>query len=84
MDTREELAIIKIEKRMRAQRDPSPCDDYQEVNNVIDPCGYCGWDEKDHPVKRARVAQDKSAAVPPLNEGQAKDGGPKASQGDGL
>lgn len=49
MDTKEDHAINKIEKRIIDSRDQFPCDDFQQVSELISYlCSYCGHRKDRH------------------------------------
>lgn len=48
MDDRTDLALYRIEKEIRRNRAPIPCDDYEPSSRLLTQCLHCGWDEERH------------------------------------
>lgn len=46
-DTREDVALYKIEERLKRDRKIRPCDEYIPVNRMLDICS-CGWGCSEH------------------------------------
>lgn len=44
MDTPDDVAIYAIEKEVRRNRAPKPCDRYEASSRAISACSVCGWD----------------------------------------
>lgn len=48
MDTKEDLALCRIEKEIAQRREYKPCDGFERVNRIIDLCDFCGWSQDSH------------------------------------
>jgi hypothetical protein len=53
MDDKIDEALNRIERRIIANRDPMPCDDFQPCSKMVATlCAYCGHFEDQHRAKR--------------------------------
>lgn len=55
MDTRDDMAISKIEGIIEQNRAAQPCDDYVRTSRVLPHCSNCGWIHEDDPLVRLTV-----------------------------
>lgn len=47
-DTADDAAIYRIERAIRINRDPFPCENYEPASRAISLCANCGWDHSEN------------------------------------